>query len=48
MARYAPPFTIGADPQFGMYLVFWDNLTADDVTHEQIIVHSLGNNLSHG
>ena len=43
--RYSSPLFVRADPELGMDLVFWDDFASEDVPHEKVIVHRLGNDL---
>lgn len=39
------PFPVRTDPELRMYLVVGNNFTPQDVTHNQVVVHRIGDNL---
>lgn len=44
-AGYHAPLLVRTDPQLGVYLVSRDDVTAEKVTHKQVVVHCLRNDL---
>jgi hypothetical protein len=42
-----PPFAVSANPEFGMHFISGDHFTPENVTHEKVIVHRVGDNLGY-
>ena len=43
--RDRSPLPVRANPQLGVHLVLGDDLACEDMTHEQVVVHRLRNDL---
>lgn len=39
------PLAVRANPQFGMYLILWNEFTAQNVAHYEVVIHGVGNDL---
>lgn len=48
ITRYKSPFSVGTDPELRVDLVLRDQLAGEDMPGEQVVVHSLSDNLGHG
>lgn len=42
------PFSVRANPEVRMNLVFRDHFALYNVSHQKVVIHGLGNNLRHG
>ena len=42
---YLLELLVRPDPQFGVYLRFWNDFAFENVTHEEVIVHCLRDDL---
>ena len=43
--RSLAPFSVGANPKFGMNVVFGDHFADKQMSHEKVVVHGLCDNL---
>ena len=48
VSRHVFPFAISTDPKLRMYLVFRYHLALQQMAHQEIVVHSLCNDLGYG
>ena len=48
IARNGPPLPIRSNPELRVHLVLRDHLACEDMAHEEIVVHRLGDDLGNG
>lgn len=46
--RHAAPATVCSNPKLGVNLLRRDDLAAEDMAHEKVVVHGLGDNFRDG
>lgn len=44
---HSPPFPVRSNPQLRVHLVLGDDFALHDVTVEEVVVHRVGDDLSH-